>query len=157
MCEGTLKLKNKQKNHFQVDHIGIKDFKHKCELCDAQFINATHLRDHVTNKHSGGSSYTCHTCGMGFKHLSTCVRHKRVVHGGDTPYVCQVNSGKDSFVLFGIDFQKREPNVMNCVSPSVHLASQPDGHVRNITQVSTCIFLGTCKRDNSHALHICQH
>ncbi|XP_070186787.1 zinc finger protein 62 homolog [Littorina saxatilis] len=75
--------------HEQVDHMGIKDFKHKCPHCDAQFINATHLRDHVTNKHSDGASYTCSECGLGFRHLSTCVRHKRVVHGGDTPYVCK--------------------------------------------------------------------
>ncbi|XP_076449772.1 uncharacterized protein LOC143286083 [Babylonia areolata] len=75
--------------HEQVVHIGIKDFKHKCKLCDAQFINATHLRDHVTNKHTSGTSYRCGQCGMGFRYLSTFARHKRVVHDGDTPYVCQ--------------------------------------------------------------------
>ena len=76
---GTLK-------EHRMRHTGERP--HKCQHCDASFINSTGLKNHSA-KHTGIRPHKCQICGKMFTKSYGLKMHS-LSHSKDKPFVCEV-------------------------------------------------------------------
>ena len=82
----SLYLLGTLKEH-RMRHTGERP--HKCEYCDATFINSTSLKTHTT-KHTGILPHKCEVCGKLFA-KSYGLKIHSFSHSKEKPFVCEVS------------------------------------------------------------------
>ncbi|XP_076470057.1 uncharacterized protein LOC143300341 [Babylonia areolata] len=58
--------------------VGTGDRPYQCQLCDANYKIAGHLRDHVRSRHSNSRPFLCAKCGKDFAYSTARRRHEKV-------------------------------------------------------------------------------
>uniref|UniRef100_A0A3Q2WQU1 Transcription factor IIIA n=1 Tax=Haplochromis burtoni TaxID=8153 RepID=A0A3Q2WQU1_HAPBU len=81
-------LKNSLRRHEKI-HKGLKPFPFNCADCDKCFAQKCQLVAHRRILHSGEKPYVCDICGQAFAQSSTLTYHKRR-HTGEKPYQCDL-------------------------------------------------------------------
>ena len=75
ICQKVFSRADSLTCHMRV-HTGDRPY--QCELCDANYKIAGHLRDHVRSKHSNSRPYLCAKCGKSFAYPTARRRHEKV-------------------------------------------------------------------------------
>ncbi|KAI4460612.1 krab and zinc finger domain-containing [Holotrichia oblita] len=84
LCDKSFKGLNNLKLH-ELRHDNIKDF--VCDICGKAFIDKAGLSSHSVT-HKTDPDVPCPECGKMFRHEVKMKNHRKMMHSGKRPYVC---------------------------------------------------------------------